>query len=164
MDHRRFSRQTDDGASNRAAEAVKAALSARQKLEGTLSVALEFDLFVACMATGHDAPGLDFGRSLLARTDLPAKLRSRLEAALAGRSAPAVRASAIVTLDQVLAMLGKLSAQGWDDALGAACGASITHWAKQDPQAAKLQLAHDRMNEVQRKFGIDTTATERVGG
>lgn len=161
MAYRRFSRMPGEEAQQKAVAAVEAALAARGSISAESPAALEFDLFNACLLAGKDDAGIPLGRSLLARGDLGPKFRARVESELASRAAVASRTAAIVPLDQVLAMLGKLAAQGWNDALAAACDASISHWSENAPEDPKLQLARDRMEGVLKKYAGN--AAEHVG-
>ena len=155
MTHRRYSQIQGDDAKQKSAEAVEEAIAARRSLGIELSAALEFDLFNACLVAGRDDAGIPLGRSLLARANLAPKIRARVESELASRATAVARTAAIVPLDQVLAMLGKLASQGWNDALAAACDASILHWSQKAPEDPKLRQARERMDEVLGKYGID---------
>jgi CheY-like chemotaxis protein len=161
MAHRRFSHMPGDEAQKAASEAVDSAITARRSLTAELSAALEFDLFNACLLAGREDAGIPLGRNLLARNDLSRKIRTRVESELASRASAVTRSAAIVSLDQVIAMLGKLAAQGWNDALAAACDASILHWSQKAPEDPRLGLARDRMKDVLRKFGISAQAGAR---
>jgi len=161
MNHRCLTGMPGDDAQKKSQDAVEAAISARRLLATDLSPALEFDLFNACLLAGRDDAGIPLGRSLLARGDLTRKIRERVESELARRTTAVARTAAIVPLDQVLAMLGKLASQGWNDALAAACDASILHWSDKAPDDPKLQQARERMDEVLARFGMDTQTSVR---
>lgn len=161
MAHRRYSRMPGEDARKMAEEAVEQAISARRSQSAELSAALDFDLFNACLLAGRDDAGIPIGRSLLARADLSPKIRARVESELASRAAAVARTAAIVPLDQVLAMLGKLASQGWNDALAAACDASISHWSDKAPEDPKLRQARERMDEVLARFGMDTRTSAK---
>jgi DNA-binding response OmpR family regulator len=164
MTHQRFSRLPGEDAQNRARDAVEAALSARGRLRAAPSAAIEFDLYNACLAAQLDDAGMALGRGLLGRADLTPRLRERIESELVRQGALGRSAGPIVPLDQVLAMLGKLSAQGWNDALAAACDASIAHWSENGADDPRLQQARERMAEVLGRFGMDATRARMQAG
>lgn len=158
-----YQRHTRGGASTEAARAaLEAALEAYAPLAGTLTPALEFDLFNACCQEKRVEEAQSIGGALAARAGLEARILERVQAQLAQLAAEKKRAAAIVPLDQVLAMAARLLARGWDEAMGQACRASVAHWARTDAEAPLLDEAQERLAEVLRKYGMDDADTALV--
>ena len=162
MEFQRFSRDAAGPNGGRAKEAMVAAAMAFRELSAPISEALQYDLVDACFKAGCDSDGGTIADHLLARTGLPENVMSRLKALLATRKAKQARMPAIVSLDQAMAMLGKLNAQGWNDALGHACQASIAYWGDKDPDAELLAPARNRLTEVLRKYGMDARPMDKL--
>ena len=157
MEYQRFSRlQTAEG-QERANAALDAALEAHAAVAETepLTAALEFDLFNACCQDKRHEHALAIGEKLLARADCEPRIVARIEAQVEELRAQQRRAAAIVPLDQVIAMTGRLMSRGWDEAIGAACRASVAYWTQDAPDAALLPSAQARLAEVLRKYGMD---------
>ena len=156
MEFQRFSRDTAGPTGGRAREAMVAAANAFRQLHAPISGALEYDLIDACFKAGCDVDGTTIAEHLLARSDVAESVIARLTTQLATRKAKQARMPAIVSLDQAIAMLGKLNTQGWNDALGDACQASIAYWAEKEPDAELLAAARTRLAELLRKYGMDS--------
>ncbi len=154
MEFQRFSRDSAGPTGGRAKEALVAAANAFRQLQTPISGPLEYDLVDACFKAGCDEDSATIAEHLLARNDVPESVIARLKTQLATRKAKQARMPAIVSLDQAIAMLGKLNTQGWNDALGDACQASIAYWAEKDPGAELLTAARTRLAEVSRKYGM----------
>ena len=156
MEFQRFSRLGAVGR-ERAAAALDALLEAHAQIAGAVSPALEFDIFNACCQDGRFEPALALGNRLAACTDLEPRVHERIEAQLVRIGAEKKRIAAIVPLDQVIAMAGRLLSRGWDEAMGHACKASVAHWAGADPQAPLLATAQERLADALRKYGMDAS-------
>ncbi len=108
----------------------------------------------ACFKAGCDVVGATIAEQLLAREDVAESMITRLKTRLATRKAEQARMPAIVSLDQAIAMLGRLDTQGWNVALGDACQASIAYWGDKEPGAQLLAAARTRLAKVLRKYGV----------
>lgn len=117
---------------------------------------MEYDLIDACFKAGCDADGATIAEHLLARNNVAEGVIARLKTLLTTRKTKQSRMPAIVSVDQAIAMLGKLNTQGWNDALGDVCQASIAYWAEKEPGAELLAAARTRLAEVLRKYGMDS--------
>ncbi len=163
LEFHRHRRDPSPAAQARAGAALDAVLGARRLLGETgvaLSAAVDFDVFNACCIGGRAAEILSIGESLLARADASAKMVERVTTQLAEIKLEQARKSAIIPLDQVLAMLARMLAREWDDAVGDACRASVAHWRRLTPDDARLPAARDRLAEVLRKFGMEAAQDE----
>jgi len=155
MEYQRWSRSNTAEARERAAAALDAMLETRAQVTEPLAAAIEFDIFNACCLDRRVGPALEIGEALLARGGVEPRVVERIEAQVAAMRAEQKRAAAIVPLDQVVAMCARLLAKGWDEAMGAACRASIAYWSQDAGQAVLLPTAQARLGEVLRKYGMD---------
>jgi CheY-like chemotaxis protein len=163
MEFRRFSRPGVAQERERAAGALDAVLEAHAQIADQISPALEFDIFNACCQDGRFEAALAIGARLTAHAGTEPLVQERVEAQLAGIRAEKKRIAAIVPLDQVVAMAGRLLSKGWDEAMGHACRDSVAHWSVADPQAENLPAAQARLAEVLRKYGMDATESAATG-
>jgi tetratricopeptide (TPR) repeat protein len=157
MDFQRLSRVGGGQSRERAAAALDAVLEAHAGIADKITAALEFDIFSACCQDGRWDQALAIGERLAGRADASPSVLDRAEAGLAKVRAEKKRIGAIVPLDQVIAMAGRMLAKSWDEAMGHACKASLAHWARIDPGAQLLEAAQARLAEVLRKYGIDAS-------
>jgi len=155
MEYQRWARVNTTEAYDRAAAALDTLLETRAQLTEPLAAALEFDIFNACCLDRRAEQALAIGEALLVRGDAEPRVIERVETQVAAMRAEQKRAAAIVPLDQVVAMCGRLLAKGWDEAMGAACRASIAYWSQDAGEAALLPTAQARLAEVLRKYGMD---------
>ena len=163
MEFHRHRRDPSPAAQARAGTALDAVLAARRVMGETaeaLTAAVDFDVFNACCIGGRAAEILSIGESLLARADASAKMVERVTTQLEEIKLQQARKTAIVPLDQVLAMLARMLAREWDDAVGDACRASVAHWTGLTPDDARLPAARERLAEVLRKFGMEAALDE----
>jgi tetratricopeptide (TPR) repeat protein len=142
--------------------AIEGAIKAYKDLTNPITGALELDFVEACFKAGHDDEALAAAQHLLARTDVPEPILARVRANLSSHEAKKARAPAIVPLDQVLAMLGKLNSNGWDEAMGHACQASVNHWEGKDEDPEMLGTARSRLADVLRKYGINGASLDKI--
>ena len=94
------------------------------------------------------------------RADASGKLVERVTALMAQIRLDRARIVAIVPLDQVLAMLARLMARGWDEAVGHACRGSVAHWGETTPDDARLPAARERLVQVLQKYGFNARSGE----
>jgi tetratricopeptide (TPR) repeat protein len=158
MEYQRYTRP-GMAVDERAASALDAVLDAHDQLAAPAAAAIEFDIFNACFQDRRFDPALAIGEALLAREGVPARILERVAAQVAAIRAEQKRAAAIVPLDQVIAMCGRLLSKGWDEPMGVACKASLTYWTQDAPDAALLPEAQERLAEVLRKYGMDDSDT-----
>ncbi|HEY4372378.1 MAG TPA: response regulator [Burkholderiales bacterium] len=162
MEYQRCMRPGAAGGAEPATLALDALLEAHAALAAPAAAAIEFDVFNACCLDRRHTQALAIGEALVARADTPARIRERVAAQVAAISAEQKRASAIVPLDQVVAMCARLAAKGWDEPMGLACKASIAHWTQAAPAAPLLAEAQERLAEVLRKYGMDDSEAAAV--
>jgi DNA-binding NarL/FixJ family response regulator len=159
MEFQRCRRDPAAASQEKAGAALDEVLKARDELAAgteTLTAALEFDILNACVQAERFEPADAIGQVLLARPDTSARIIERIKALQPQFKMERARRAAIVPLDQVLAMLGRLMARGWDEAVGHACRSSLAHWAAKTPDDPRLVQARTRLIEVFRNFGFDT--------
>lgn len=155
MEYQRLRRDTSEAGRARAAAALGAVMACYDAAPDSIGPALEFDLFNLCFQSGGEWNLVAMGEHLLARQGVSARIRERVQATLEQLRLDRARGGAIVPLDKVMPMLGRLVQKGWDDALGHACRNSVAHWARATPEAALLPAARTRLAEVLRKYGMD---------
>ena len=163
MEFQRLRRDPAAEAQERAGAALDAVLDARSALRDkpeVLTAAVEFDVFNACCLGARQDDIIAIGEHLLTRADAGTKIVLRVKALLAQARQERARNAAIVPLDQVLAMLSRLLARGWDDAVGHSCRSSVAHWSNGTPDDARLPAARQRLGEVLQKFGMETRLGE----
>lgn len=145
----RVARLRDAGQSSEEAhDALDRSLALRESLSPAVPVELELDLLDALIESGRNADADYLGSCMTGRPDLDAATLEQIQSRLARAGLAAPRAEAIVPLDQLLPMLGKLATLGWDDALGAACRASVGYWAAAAPGDARLDPARTLLAQV----------------
>lgn len=162
MEYQRLCGPGNADKEDRRLAAIAGAVKSYQELQNPITGALELDFVEACFKAGHDDDAHAAAEHLLARTDVPEPILARARANLAAHQARKARAPAIVPLDQVLAMLSKLGSNGWDDAMGHACQASVNHWATKADDPEMLATARTRLTDVLRKYGINTIAVDQA--
>ncbi len=160
MEYQRLSRDPSSAAQEKASAALDALLEARSALGEALPVAVEMDIFAACEQSGRHDDAAAIGERLATRDGVSDKMAERIHAALADIQQERKRVAAIVPLDQVLPMLARLAARGWDEAMGHACRASVAHWGKRTPDAGILPEARERLAAVLKKYGMEAQGQE----
>jgi len=155
MEYQRFSRPGTATSNARAEAALDAVLDAHASIADQVTAALDFDIFNACCQAQRLDQALSIADRLTSRADADPSIVERVEAQVMKIRAEKKRVAAIVPLDQVVAMAGRLLAKGWDEAMGFACKDSVAHWARADPNAPQLPIAQQRLAEVLRKYGMD---------
>jgi len=158
MEYQRASRQSDAESRERANIALDAALAAHAAITQPLTAALEFDLFNACCQDSRYENALAIGESILAHDGVEPRIAERVQNQVTTLRQRQQRAAAIVPLDQVIAMAGRLLAKGWDEAIGQACKASLAYWGAEVPDAELLPVARERLAEALRNYGMDESA------
>jgi DNA-binding response OmpR family regulator len=160
MEYRMAAHGNAEDAAQKTRVAVDAAIAAYHATQSPVADTLAFELFSICLAVARDDNAFTIGQALLSRSDISEQVRARVQKELQARGHLKARATAIVPLHQVIAMLNRLSTQGWNEALGLACHQSIEHWAAQDPEGEILATARARLADVLRKYGFDASALE----
>lgn len=155
MEYQRLRRDPSSPAQEKADAALDALLEARSALGEALPVAVEMDIFAACEQSGRHDDAAAVGERLAGREGVSEKMAERINTALADIQLERKRVAAIVPLDQVLPMLTRLAARGWDEAMGHACRASVAHWGKRTPDAGILAEARERLAAVLKKYGME---------
>ncbi|MFN0164555.1 MAG: response regulator [Burkholderiales bacterium] len=135
-------------ASEEAREALDRGLVLRDAATSTFSYELELDLLDALIEAGRGADADYLGSCMIGRPDLNQVALEQIRSRLARLGLAPPRVEAIVPVDQLLPMLGKLAARGWDDALGGACRASIGYWAAAIPGDVRLDPARVLMGQL----------------
>ena len=167
MEYQRWGHTNTAEANARAATALDALLETHGQLTAAPTAAIEFDIFNACCLDRRFDAAIAIGEALLARGDAEPSIIERIEAQMAELRAEHRRAAAIVPLNQVVAMCTRLLARGWDEAMGAACKASVAYWSQQSEDRADAPLlpaAQARLAEVLRKYGMDDSEAAATAG
>ena len=141
-----------------AAAALDDAVNAHAEVEATMAPAIVIDLLEVCLQEERAEDVAKIAGTLRARGDVEPHVIARLDRICADSRALKTHTRSIVSLDQVIAMLGRLGSQGWNETLGHACRQSVIHWADAAPHAPLLPVAQTRLAEVMRKYGIDSGA------
>ena len=158
MEYRRIQRAGDAAAPEKAGAAIDALLAAYADIGQAatqLTTAVEFEVFNALVQAERLEAAEPIGQVLLERADASAKMVERVKSLQPQFKSAQARRAAIVPLDQVLAMLNRLSTRAWDDAVGHACRSSLAHWTIHTPDDTRLPQARERLREVFRLFGFD---------
>lgn len=166
MEFQRYRRDPAPAAQERADAALEALLEAHAQLqEGgvALSAAVEFDVFNAGFQSKRFDQAAQLGERLMLRADASGKLVERVTALMAQIRLDRARIAAIVPLDQVLAMLARLMARGWDEAVGHACRSSVAHWSDATPDDTRLPAARERLAQVLQKYGFNAQLGDTGG-
>ena len=163
MEFQRYRRDPAPASQERANAALEALLEAHAQLRDggiALTAAVDFDVFNACFQSNRHEPAAAIGEHLMLRADASGKLVERVTALMAQIRLDRARIVAIVPLDQVLAMLARLMARGWDEAVGHACRGSVAHWGETTPDDARLPAARERLVQVLQKYGFNARSGE----
>ena len=156
MRHQRLRNTSSGDELSGAAAALDDAVNAHAEVEATIAPVIAIDLLEVCLQEKRADEVTRITGTLRTRGDVEPHVIARLDQICPDSRGLKTRARSNVSLDQVIAMLGRLDSQGWNEALGHACRQSVIHWADAALDAPLLPVARARLAEVMRKYGIDS--------